>query len=185
MSALDDYRAIIAPHCGPAFAFREICRPPDRRFQVPPFVMARRIIPVMEAANELRLRMAYRCDREGWAFHGLRPAAAYRPLGGARNSQHKENRAVDLDVMFCDWDPATVPHSVDFRRAWYEVLVGMWLEEQKNKMGLGLYCSRGRDYGVRGHIDFGYLTRTWQISGPSNTIHPPCTIAIAHRLEGA
>jgi hypothetical protein len=183
MSALDDYRAIIAPHCGPAFAFREICKPPNVRFQVPPFAMARRMIPTLELANELRLRMSYRCDREGWGFHGLRVNAAFRPRGGAPNSQHKHNRALDLDLMFRDWDPATVDRSTEIRRAWYEVAVGLWLElGREERIGLGLYCSRGRDYGVRVHIDTGYGYRTWQIAGVSTGIHPPCTHAIADRL---
>lgn len=182
MFTLDEYRAIIEPYCGPSFSFREICKPPSRRHALPSEKLARNIIPTLELANEARIRMAYRCDREGWPFHGLRVNAAYRPFGGASDSQHKHNGALDLDAMLVDWDPATVDHSVDFRRAWYEVLVGLWHENRK-EMRLGLYCSRGRDYGVRGHIDCGRnVTRTWQIAGKSTYVKPACAFAIAGRL---
>lgn len=181
MSKLDEYQRLLEPHCGPAFSFREICAPPSTRLALPPVEMQRNIIPTLELANELRLRMAYRCDREGWAFRGLRVNAAYRPHGGAPSSQHKKNRALDLDLMFRDWDPATVKHSTEIRRAYYEVGVALWYENGKSG-GFGLYCSRGKDLGVRIHIDCRSGSATWQMQGVATAIHPPCTYRIAERL---
>lgn len=180
MFGIDDYRAIIAPHCGPHFSFGEICRRTSPRHRVPPFALARNIIPTLEAANELRIRLAYRCDLEGWPFHGLRVNAAYRPQGGSPNSQHKKNRALDLDLAFVDWDPATVRHSKAIRTAWYEVAVAFW--EELEIAALGLYCSRGMQHGVRVHIDCRPGRATWQHAG-STAIHPPCAYAIAERLD--
>lgn len=182
MSALENYRAILEPHLkGTHFFFGEICKPPSSRHAVPPLQLQRNILPTIEAAIELRQRMLYRCDREGWPFHGLRVNAAFRPNGGAPGSQHKKNRALDLDLMFRDWDPATVAHSVQIRRAWYEISTALWYEGGRHG-GLGHYCPHGKDYGVRVHWDCRSGSSTWQIVGASTAVHPPCSKTIAWRL---
>ncbi len=142
---------------GRGFSVGELVKPRHRdlrgKFKAPPPDLWQRMGPTLALANELRLWM-----REGDdGARGLRVAAAYRPTGGARYSQHKRNAALDLDLF---------PSDYDLTRDYYEAAVRLWCEYGRDlKMGLGLYCSSNRRDGIRVHIDTGYRCRSWQISG--------------------
>jgi hypothetical protein len=145
---------------GRGFAYRELVKPWGRdmrgRFREPPRDMWARMVPTLALANEIRLWM-----REGTdGARGLRVAAAFRPRGGARMSQHKRNAALDLDLL---------PGDYHLTHEYYRMAVRLWCEYGRDmKMGLGLYCSPRRKDGIRIHIDTGYRARSWQISGKSH-----------------
>lgn len=180
MSELEDYARLLTEHA-PHFAIGEFVDGTRTRM-MPPRIIWTLMIQPAEWAEELRERLRLRCELEGWTFHGLRIKAAYRPIGGAKDSRHKRNRALDLDLMFIDWDPARVSEaqSVGIRKAWYEILVAFWWEHRNDRMGLGLYCGVSQTSGVRGHIDDGG-TRTWQGVG-ATFAKQPATYKIAKRL---
>ena len=142
------------------FSYHELVKPhhKDRaekpRFAEPPKGLWRRMAPTLVAANELRGWLVEGDD----APRGLRVAAAYRPRGGASNSQHKRNAALDLDLM-----PGDYHHT----HRLYETAVRFWCEFGRElKMGLGLYpAGIRRADGIRIHIDTGYRCRSWQITG--------------------
>lgn len=83
---------------------------------------------------------------------GLKIAAAYRPSGGANNSQHKFARALDLDRI----GGSGTEYFRCAVRFWCEFGVPLF-------MGLGLYTwgktSKG---GIRVHLDTDYKCRSWQ-----------------------
>ena len=145
---------------GRGFVFKEIVRPfyadVRGRFREPPRRLWTRIVPTLAVANDLRRRVCL--DPVGDVrLRGLRVAAAYRPKGGARRSQHKSNAALDLDLL-----PGDLRHT----RWFYEQAVRLWCEYGAElQMGLGLYCSSRARGGMRVHIDTGFKARTWQISG--------------------
>lgn len=145
----DDYRSCIAHALAPGFGFAEICRPGSRTHQLPPRKWWGRIIQPLELANELRQRMI--------ALHGakgLKCNAAFRPTGGATHSQHKVNRALDLDLL---------PGDYGLTKLYYSEAVRLWCElGDVIDMGLGLYCPGNVCQGIRVHIDVGYRTRSWQ-----------------------
>jgi hypothetical protein len=116
----------------------------------PPQKMWDRMVPTLRFAADLRARML----DEGAA--GLRVAAAYRPVGGAKGSQHKQNRALDLDLL---------PGNYDLTVVYYEIAVAIWQHwvGEGHEVGLGLYCPEGAKGGIRVHVDIGYRTRTWQL----------------------
>ncbi|MGH1340090.1 MAG: hypothetical protein ACRBN8_00960 [Nannocystales bacterium] len=141
------------------FSYRELVRPRIRdlrgRHLEPPREIWGRMAPTLALANELRGRL--RKPASGYdGVRGLRVAAAYRPRGGARRSQHKSNAALDLDLL---------PGDRASTRRLYEVAVRLWCEYGSSmKMGLGLYCPAGARGGIRVHLDTGFRCRTWQIS---------------------
>jgi len=144
----DEYRTAIEHALYPGFGFAEICRPGSRTHQLPPESMWKRIIRPLQLANELRKTMIEKGAK------GLRCNAAYRPEGGAANSQHKHNRALDLDLL---------PGDYNLTKVYYEEAVRLWCCYGHNeRMGLGLYCARDVQQGIRIHIDIGFYTRTWQ-----------------------
>ncbi|MEL6705727.1 MAG: hypothetical protein AAFP15_15785 [Bacteroidota bacterium] len=154
-SFLDSNRVL-----GRGFSYGELVKPRRRdralfpRHAEPPEDLWHRMVLTLAAANELR----------GWltegdhAPRGLRVAAAYRPRGGSKRSQHKQNAALDLDLM-----PGDYHHT----HRLYETAVRFWCEHGRNlKMGLGLYpAGQHRRDGIRIHIDTGYRCRSWQITG--------------------
>ena len=155
----DSYADYLDRHglTGRGFEFSELVKPLyrdfRRKFKAPPVDLWHRMGPTLALANELRLNMMEGED----GARGLRIAAAYRPTGGARYSQHKRNAALDLDLLRSDYD---LTH--DF----YVAAVHLWARYGRElKMGLGLYCSAKRRDGIRVHFDTGYKCRTWQISG--------------------
>lgn len=123
----------------------------------------------LQLANLLRERMLLRGAR------GLRIQAAFRPLGGVKTSAHKHNRALDLDLLPGDFTP-------ELKAAFYEEAVKLYCElGHAEVLGLGLYCARGKQAGLRVHLDagHGFKSRTWQ-GVPS--IRPPACHVIATRL---
>lgn len=142
---------------GRGFNFSELVKPRRKdwrgKFKAPPPDLWQRMGPTLALANELRMSMLEGED----GARGLRVAAAYRPTGGARYSQHKRNAALDLDLL---------PSDYDLTGEFYKTAVHIWsLYGTELKMGLGLYCASNRRDGIRVHIDTGYRCRSWQISG--------------------
>ena len=111
------YADTLAPELGRGFSYGEIVKPGSTRHAMPPEYMWRRLLPTLGLANELRARMQARRT-----IAGLRVNAAYRPRGGAANSQHKFNRALDLDLLPGD---AKTP---GMQTAYYEEAVKLWID---------------------------------------------------------
>jgi hypothetical protein len=151
--SLAAYAEVLAPELGHGFDVGELVKAGSRRHVMPPEHTWKRMRPVLQLANNLRERMMKRRS-----IVGLRVNAAYRPVGGAANSQHKLNRAIDLDLFAGD---ARAP---GMQSAYYEEAVRLWVDACKMGMrvGLGLYCPRDYCAGIRVHLDVGYYTRTWQ-----------------------
>lgn len=134
------------------FAYGELVKPWSYRFREPPRDYWRNLAKVLRQANlfrELAIASA--------GVAGLRVAAAYRPIGGAKNSAHKYARALDLDRIGGDG------------REYYKAAVRFWCEQgAKLDMGLGLYTATEQAKGgVRVHLDIGHGTRSWQGLGKS------------------
>jgi len=83
---------------------------------------------------------------------GYRPADYNSAVGGATNSQHLHNRAMDIDLPSAH---ATTAHRVAFAdavgRLWHEYGDAL-------RMGIGVYEKNPR----RIHIDTGYRARFWE-----------------------
>lgn len=157
----DTYETYLARNglTGRGFAYGELVKRWSYRFREPPVDLWHRMGPTLALANELRLWMR-EGETRGERARGLRVAAAYRPIGGARLSQHKRNAALDIDLL---------PGDYHLTNAYYETAVRFWCEYGRDtKMGLGLYCRPGREGGIRVHIDTGYRCRTWQIASKSH-----------------
>lgn len=162
---------------GHGFDYGELVKPRRKdargRFKLPPQGLHIHMPLVLSEAMWLRSEWIRR------GGHGLRIAAAYRPRGGARRSVHKENGALDLDVLKADYK---------LTPEWYQLLVQWWYARGRPAgAGLGLYCRPGRQAGIRGHIDLGRAARTWQIyrsrlTGRSVSAKRPVAFDIAKRL---
>lgn len=162
------YIDVVGPHLAPGFVYSELVKRTPRHMLPPEKWWARMVRP-LQLANLLRERMLARGAR------GLRIQAAYRPMGGAKNSAHKSNRALDLDLLPGDTTP-------ELKSAFYEEAVKIWCEiGHDESIGLGLYCPRGKLAGLRVHIDVGHASksRTWQ-NVP--TVRPPAARVIAAKL---
>lgn len=132
---------------GHGFSFAEIVREGSPRHTIPPPRLWSRMAPTLHLANELRARMVAAGAR------GLRVAAAYRPLGGADDSQHKHNAALDLDLL-----PGDERLQVVFART----AAHLWREHEDLRVGIGTYAPGGGLWTNRVHIDTGYRFRCWQ-----------------------
>lgn len=155
---LQRYTEFLGQLLGRGFSASEIVKRWNRRFALPPEALWPRMKPTLVVANELRAEWVRRGGR------GLRVAAAYRPQGGARSSQHKQNAALDLDLLRDDYDHMS---------EWYDLVIEYWREHAAvTRLGLGLYCAPGATGGIRAHIDTGYQVRTWQHSG-GKSVRPP------------
>jgi len=160
------YEEVIKDHLSPGFDYGELVKPGNRRFVLPPKHMWRRMFAPLALANRLRDRMME------LGAGGLVINAAYRPLGGAPNSQHKFNRALDLDLLPQDMTEA-------MKSMYYEEAVRLWVSAGEHRVGLGLYCARDACAGRRVHLDVGYRTRTWQHGYAAGS---PDALLIAERL---
>ena len=129
------------------FSFREIVSRWrwNRKRSAPPRALWHRMPLTLALANVIRSEWGRPLDI----------VAAYRPRGGSKFSQHKQNAALDLDAR---------PKSKNEAVAWFECLVNVWCEfGPSTDMGLGLYTAReGSVGGIRGHIDTGKKVRSWQ-----------------------
>jgi hypothetical protein len=113
----------------------------------PPRELWARMVPTLALANELWARMRNAGAR------GLLVAAAYRPKGGAPDSQHKHNAALDLDLL---------PGDAHLQRTFADVAADLWREHEHLRCGAGTYAPRGAIWTNRVHIDTGYRFRAWQ-----------------------
>lgn len=117
------------------------------RKRMPPDRLWPRMALTLAVANDFRAwcRFNRACD-------GMRVNATYRPLGGAGNSQHKHNSAIDLDRIGGDGE-SYFRHAVEFWCSW----------GRQTQMGLGLYTwGTKATGGIRVHIDTGWRCRSWQ-----------------------
>ena len=177
MTIPSEYLAILEQHGRPGFAPGEIVQvtgAAQTRKALPPRHLWGRIVPTLVIANELRKRMV------AHGATGLLVRAAYRPRGGAANSAHKTNAALDLDLKVSDVKRF---HDLgfDLRLIYAEEAVRLWLERgTEYRIGLGLYGPAGRDWTWRVHLDT-TRRRTWQHAG-SRVVRPPAAHRIAARL---
>ncbi len=125
------------------FSYREVVNVwAGHRKMKPPKRFWYNIIPTIRAGDNLR---------EDWG-RPLRIVAAYRPWGGAKNSQHRKNRAIDYDLV---GDDRTDPDCVENFRDLCATHLSMY--GKSLKMGMGFYKSAP----YRVHIDTGYRLRDW------------------------
>lgn len=147
---MSTYADVLAPQLAPGFVYREIVNG-TRRKALPPVSMWKRMLRPLQLANELRFVMM---DRHG--AKGLRVNAAFRATGGAGDSAHKRNRALDLDLLEQDYH---------LKAVYYEEGARLWCEYGHDEdLGIGFYCPRDVCAGVRIHIDVGHrpYSRHWQ-----------------------
>lgn len=162
------YVDVIGTYLKPGFVYRELVTGAYNK-AMPPEYMHKRMVRPLQLANELRYAMM---SRHG--AHGLRLHAAYRASGGAKDSAHKHNRALDLDLL---------PKDYALKAAYYEEAVRLWCEYGHDEdIGIGLYCARDVCAGIRVHLDVGHrsYSRHWQHgtkAGKSDVI------VIAERLK--
>lgn len=139
-SYLDGFRLL-----GRGFVVRELIRGGPRH-TLPPRTLWPRMVATLALANELRARMVAAGAR------GLLVTAAYRPVGGEQDSQHKVNAALDLDLLPGD--------ALD--RVYAQVAAELWREHLDLRVGAGTYAPDGAQWTRRVHIDTGYRFRCWQ-----------------------
>lgn len=142
---------------GQGFTIDELVRAGPRHM-APPMRLWSRMPATLALAVELRRRM-----REIGA-RGLRVAAAYRPVGGAGDSQHKHNAALDLDLL---------PGDERLQLQYVKVTAELWAEHRHLRAGAGSYAPDGRRWSGRIHLDTGYRHRCWQgLPGGGWSRHP-------------
>jgi hypothetical protein len=150
MTTKQDYAACLASSLSPGFSINELVNG-TRTKMLPPEHMWDRMKRPLQLANALRDVM-----KEKHGAPGLRVNAAFRPVGGARNSMHKMNRALDLDLL---------PGDYKLTHVYYEEAVRLWCTLGRDEpIGLGLYCPGDACNGIRVHIDSGFYPRSrhWQ-----------------------
>jgi hypothetical protein len=166
------YIDVVGPHLGPGFVYSELVKRGSPRHVLPPEKWWPRMVRPLQLANLLRSRMLERGAR------GLRIQAAFRPLGGALASQHKTNRALDLDLL---------PEDYELAGAYAEEAVRLLCEMAPTEsLGVGIYGRRKTYRTIRVHLDVGKHAerdRGWQISGRNEyPMHDSDMLAIAERL---
>lgn len=145
------------------FAFSELVTGGPRKM-LPPRSLWRRMVPTLALATELRERMA------GAGARGLSVHAAFRPEGGAADSQHKHNAALDLDLARGDERLAAV---------FAETAAKLWREHEHLRCGAGTYAPDGRRWTHRVHLDTGYRFRCWQGIGAGAWARRPAIVDLA------
>lgn len=157
---------------GRGFAYVELVRDGSYRHTDPPARLWSRLVPTLALAQRLRLRMLEHGAR------GLQVAAAYRPIGGEANSQHKVNAALDLDLL-----PGDERFGDEFACAAAE----LWQAHQHLRTGVGTYAPAGALWTRRVHLDTGYRFRCWQGVGKVNGRHSfagrPAVLELASASE--
>jgi len=124
---------------GAGYHYRELVSRTSHRKALPPRKLWHNLPATLSLAIELRDRMISR------GASGLRVAAAYRPIGGARRSAHKRNAALDLDLL---------PADQALSGAYYEEAAVLFSElGVRFGIGLGFYGWGDGQQGMRVHID--------------------------------
>lgn len=113
----------------------------------PPMRLWRNMPATLALAIELRRRMIATGAR------GLVVAAAHRPQGGALDSRHKFNAALDLDLL---------PGDERLGDEYARVAAELWREHDHLRTGAGSYAPDGARWSRRIHLDTGWRHRTWQ-----------------------
>jgi hypothetical protein len=168
---MSSYQDVVGPHLGPGFVYSELVKRGSPRHALPPEKWWPRMVRPLQLANLLRERMRARGAR------GLRIQAAFRPSGGAALSQHKFNRALDLDLLPGDQTP-------DLRRAFAEEATKLYCElGSTEEIGIGLYGRPKSEATLRVHVDCGARTRQWHYYGQLKLTGPKTDLRrIAERL---
>jgi hypothetical protein len=168
-----EYAALLAPYLKPGFVFRELVNG-TQNHAMPPKSMWPRIIRPLQLANLLRDNMMMNYNAKGLLLQ-----AGFRPKGGATTSQHKYNRALDLDLFPSDYH-----------------LAGKFATEavrlfckygETESLGLGLYGRKGSCATIRVHLDVGKhetIDRGWQIVGGREYGLKASDIPAIAKLEG-
>lgn len=155
----DEYRALLDETGAPYFKAIEIFpRVPNRRKDRPYEGDEENMIPTLRLAVELRRRVGIPMD----------VVAACRKVGGAQNSKHISNSALDLDLL-------KAYRSDENIRRFHDICAEVFkLYGASLRMGMGHYTSAP----YRVHIDT--LNRPARVSwyyGPGSARHSP-TIAM-------
>lgn len=143
---------------GTGFVYRELVRPDDPRHGYPPRELWPRMVPTFLLAWQLRERMV--CQ----GASGLVVHAAYRPAGGERDSQHKVNAALDLDLLSAD-----VARDPGLTSAFARTAAALWKEQRHLKVGVGTYAADGHETTRRVHLDSLFRHRCWQGIGSDDS----------------
>jgi hypothetical protein len=136
------------------FIYRELVRQGDPRHGYPPRELWARMVPTFLLAWQLRERML--CH----GATGLAVRAAYRPTGGERDSQHKVNAALDLDLLAADLE-----RDPGLAAAYARAAAELWREHKHMRVGVGTYAAEGHETTRRVHLDSLYRHRCWQGTG--------------------
>ena len=144
----EDYFAYIDAHqlIGHGFALGELVQLGSPRRAEPPRELWRHMVPTLALAIELRARMV------ALGARGLEVHAAYRPEGGAADSLHKHNAALDLDLL---------PGDDHLMRRYVVVAALLWRQHRHLACGVGTYARAGSGMTRRVHIDTGHRFRCW------------------------
>lgn len=138
---------------GLGFTVEELVRPGSPRHLDPPRTRWGSMVPALALAHELR-RRALEAGARGLAVH-----AAFRRAGGAPDSRHKYNAALDLDLL---------PGDERFGGAYLRLGARIFAEYGvRLQLGLGSYHAAGTAWTRRLHLDAGTRSspRAWQLSG--------------------
>lgn len=135
------------------FVYRELVRD-DPRHRYPPRELWARMVPTFLLAWQLRERML--CH----GATGLAVRAAFRPAGGERDSQHKVNAALDLDLLAADLE-----RDGDLAAVYARTAAELWREHRHMRVGVGTYAAEGHATTRRVHLDTGFRHRCWQGTG--------------------
>lgn len=179
MTIPSEYVRILLDHGAPGFSPSELVQfngAAQVRKAMPPRRLWANIGGALDIANILRTAMISR------GATCLIVRAAYRANGGAKNSAHKYNAALDLDLHAGDVKRVLAATGEDLRLAFAEEATRLWCNLGRPlEMGLGLYGPAGRDWTWRVHVDTRGC-RTWQHAG-SRIVRPPAALRIAARLR--
>lgn len=148
------------------FSFGELVRGGSPRHVRPPREMWPAMVPTLALAVELRSRMV------SFGASGLHINAAFRPEGGASDSRHKHNAALDLDLLLGD-------ERLQLR--FVEVAAEIWREHEHLRAGAGSYAPDGRRWSGRIHLDTGWRFRCWQGIGDGRWSKRPAILELAYQ----
>lgn len=156
---------------GHGYEHAELVRRGSPRHLDPPRQLWSAGVVTLRLAIDLRQRMI------GAGARGLLVHAAYRTAGGATDSRHKANAALDLDLMRGDADLGP-----DLLRAGAAIYAG----GAHLAVGVGSYHPPRSTWTRRIHLDACTRTvrTTWQISG-GDYVRPPAISRIAQEIERA